>query len=652
MEDRCVPTVTTAFEARTGALTVTGDAADNQITITENGAINGSYRVAAVDGISGGTAFTGVRGIAVVTQGQKSAAGDTLDLVGDGSANSSLIGLLSVASTGGLKVGFQSNFNVRGPVSITKTTNVGGLTVQTGGTAGGAAQANVSLGATTITNSGAGSTTFVMAGANPNALGFSGSLSITTGSGTSDFALVSATIRGNLTQSAAGSAKVFLSSTTVGGFVSLNGTAADSGLRANFLSVTIGVFFSVASGNGADTVIVNDTSVLGLGLTPPQQTFGVNLKGGTNITDIGGNGAAAANVVHGSLFHFGAGTETFNLKNYTITSFVTINAQAGNAGITAHISNLTISTFLSFAAAGAANDDVSVDNLTIGQNFALDLGGGTNTSTITNNHYLGSYTEADGGSDVITFTGNTGLGDVTLSAVSLVIDVGKFVNDQIAGNATFTSGDIARSNLVNLGAALGASPTADTVLSVGKALTIRVGPGFNTVTLDNVLVKGDLTVTAAGFVGTTITNTAVGGNLAVNADDSVEAVTVNLGTTAADHTRAVVILGAVTVSTGSGNDTVNLTDVTAVGATTLTTNGGLDTIRLEGTAGNTGPSQFFGAVTVSTGDAADTITVGLNADNQAQFYAAVTFDGGTGTDTLIETAPQYLGGPPTKVSIP
>ena len=47
--------------------------------------------------------------------------------------------------------------------------------------------------------------------------------------------------------------------------------------------------------------------------------------------------------------------------------------------------------------------------------------------------------------------------------------------------------------------------------------------------------------------------------------------------------------------------------MTIGGTTTLTTNGSGDTVRLEGDAGNAGPSQFVGAVTVATGDAADLI---------------------------------------------
>ena len=55
------------------------------------------------------------------------------------------------------------------------------------------------------------------------------------------------------------------------------------------------------------------------------------------------------------------------------------------------------SRLLSFAAAGTGDDVVQVYNLSIGQNFALDLGGGSNSTYITNNTYLGSYSQIDTG---------------------------------------------------------------------------------------------------------------------------------------------------------------------------------------------------------------------------------------------------------------
>jgi hypothetical protein len=661
LEGRCLPTVTTSFNSVTGALTLTGDGGDNHVTVTES-VTHGFYSVAATDGLSGIPSFVPVKSIALDLLGQGSAAGDTADFIGNASANSFLSGALSVTAAGGLKVGFQSNFNVSGAVSVTKTTNVGGLTVKTGGTSfGGFPQANVSLGATTITNNGTGGTTVNLQGVSANDVAVRGALSVTMGSGSNAFLLINATVAGGLTQSGGDtSATIIIQKVNVGNFVSLNGTATGSGISATVAQATIGTFFSVASGNGADIVSVDSTSVLGLGLLPQQQTFGVDLKGGTNTSNIGTGGADAANVVNGSLFHFGAGTEHFNLQNYAINSFVTVNGQAGNSGVTSTISNCKVSNFLSFAAAGNTNDNVTVSNLTIGQNFALNLGGGSNTTTITNSSYLGNYSEIDTGVDSITFTGTSGFGDVTLSANQLIIAGGTFQNDQIAGNATFTGANSA-GDTVFLGAAVGVAPAATNALSVGKALTINVGvnPGTrDRVQLDNVTVGTDLVVSLTAQFSldpalVQITNTAVGRNLAVNGGGSTFPVTVDLGTIGATaNTGALVVAGTLSVTTGSGSDAVSLLDVTVGDTTDITTGVRFDTVSLEGTAGNAGPSQFFGAVTVSTGDDNDTITVGTDAANPAKFLAAVTFDGGAGTDTLTETAPQYLGGPPTKVSIP
>jgi filamentous hemagglutinin len=655
LEGRYAPTVTTFFLARTGQLSIIGDAGDNDITVRESSGTHGTYSVAATDGVNGETAFTGVKSIAVNAQGQASAAGDRVTLVGNSNANSFLTGALSITGAGGLDVEFQSDFNVAGAVGISKTTNVGDLVVQT---AAGGTVLDVTLGATTISNTGTGATTIDLEGTRANDVGITGALAVSTGAGASTLTLFQVAVAGGVTASGAAASQTFIfQNTTVGGFVSLNGTAANSGVDVTVLSTEVGVFFSVASGGGNDTVTVRGTSVLGLGLLPQQQTFGVNLRGGTNTSNIGSSVASAENVIHGSLFHFGAGTETFNLQNYTITSFVTVNAQAGNTGLTANISDSNLSGFLSCAAAGTVNDNVTVDNLSIGQNFALDLGGGTNTTTVTNNHYLGSYSEIDAGFDMITFTGNTGFGDVTFTAGRLFISNDRFIDDRIAGSGSFTSTANTNDDGVLLGASFGAAPTAGNAVSFGKALTINVGSstGLDVVLINNVSVQADLTIAATVVPGLTafhITNTTVGGNLTINAGTSTAAVPITLGTTASPNTGAVVVLGDLSITTGSGDDTLSLTDVSVGRTTALTTNAGGDTVNLEASANTLpGPSQFFGAVTVSTGDNADTINVGFSTD-PARFYAAVTFDGGAGTDTLTETAREYYGGPPTRVGIP
>src|SRR5436190_8097531 len=80
LEGRCTPTVTTSFSA--GVLTITGGSADNHVTVTE-AATHGSYTVAAGESVTGGTSFSGVSRIAIDTRGQATAAGDTVDFVGN-----------------------------------------------------------------------------------------------------------------------------------------------------------------------------------------------------------------------------------------------------------------------------------------------------------------------------------------------------------------------------------------------------------------------------------------------------------------------------------------------------------------------------------------------------------------------------------------
>jgi hypothetical protein len=660
LEGRWLPTVTTNLDLATGLLTITGSAGDNAITVTERTGAPGGYNVAAADGVSGSIVFGGVRNIVIDLQGQATAAGDTVDLVGNAGTTTFLPGGLSITGAGGVRVGLQDNFNVSGAVSVTKTAGPGGLTVKTGATGSATvAQTNVSLGATTITNNGTGSTTVNLQGVSANDIAVRGTLSVTTLSATATVTVVNAAIAGGLLQSGAGpTTGVLLQTTTVGGFVSLNGTASNSAVNASISQVTIGTFFSVASGNGSDQIDFNVSSVLGLGLLPKQQTFGVNLKGGTNTSDIGTSGAFPQNVIHGSLFHFGAGTERFNLQNYTVTSFVTVNARAGNVGLTANITNTNISGFLSCAAVNNTDDHVTVDNLSIGQNFALDLGGGDNSTTITNNHYLGSYSEIDTGFDLVKFTGNTGFGDVTITAGRIFIGSNNFLNDQIAGNASFTS-NAEFDTIINLGPQPGVAVDASNAVSIGRALTIRLNNrtvGGDRVGLNNVSIQTDLTISATPTLGEEIfemTNAKIGGNLSIDAAASTASVPISMGTSGTSNTGAVVVLGNLAIATGSALDRIILADLTVGGTTVVTTNAGGDSVNIEAFVGSVpGPSQFFGAVTVATGADADTINLGHDATNQARFYAAVTFDGGAGTDTLTETAPQYLGVSPTTQNIP
>jgi hypothetical protein len=658
LEDRCVPAFTTAFNAGTGALTITGTAAADGIDIVESGPA-GAYGIAELDGVTGAVYFTGVKSISVDTQGTPAGADDTVNCIGSATAYSVLSGAFNMTCSGGLILQFGDYWNLGGAVNINSTTTTGNLNVQT--RSGQFARAsNMTLGPTTITHGGSGFTQLVLVSdlAANNTVAINGSLTLNMSPGNNILALNGISIAGGLTEIGNGpSASISIFGTSIGGFVSLNGKAPNAGITAQVAGCKIGTFFSVSSGNGNDTITVDNTSVLGLGLTPQQQTFGVDLKEGTNTSKIGTTTPRANNIIHGSLFHYGAGTETFELRNYLITSFVTVNAQAGSQGIGANISASRISNFLSFASAGNADDVVIVDGISIGQNFALDLGGGGNTTIIANNTYLGSYSQVDQGNDTIAFSNNTGYGDVRLSGNSLTIDPMSFQNDRIAGNATFTSTGNGTKDAITLGVTLGSVADGTNAVAIGKTLTINVGSGSGDgVTLNNVTVKGDVVVTATANAAETftLTNTFVGGNLTLNGGNSTDALTIYLGPTPSSNTGPLTVLGNTIVTGGAGNDLVYLTDVILFGTTTINTNGGADTVKLETNNGMAGPSEFHGAVNVGLGNDNDALFVGgsgvsgLNrSGNPARFFSTILFDGGAGTDSATAAFVQYFGGEPT-----
>jgi hypothetical protein len=295
-----------------------------------------------------------------------------------------------------------------------------------------------------------------------------------------------------------------------------------------------------------------------------------------------------------------------------------------------------------------------VTGLSIGQNFAMDLGSGLNTTSVVNSQYLGSYSEIDTGNDHVTFTGNRGFGNVTISARSLVVDDDKFIGNQISGAARFTS-TVASDNTVKIGQAVGAAITEANRVVIGKSLVIDLNPNTPAsvhVAVNNVKIQTNLSIAfaASAAVDCTVTNTTLGGDLGVNVGASTAAVTLFVGASATANTGDVNVAGNLTITSGGAGDRINVCDAWIGGATTITTNAGNDQVNLETLNSNATPSQFFGAVNIFTGNDDDQIGLGQAGTSAARFYGAVLFDGGTGTNILNETVVFYYGGQPTRKS--
>jgi len=545
-EERCLPTIITAFNAVTGALTLTGSAGDNTITVTESSATTGDYTVAATDGVTGPTAFTGVKSIVINTEGQATATGDSVHLVGNAGANSFLRGSLRITGADTLKVGFGSNFNVAGAVTITKTSNTGRLTVQTGPPASAAIrQANISLGNTVISNVGTGGTTVAVGGASQtNDMAFTGSLAVTMGSGTNTFSINSATVVGNVNvfSAQAGVASVTLDQVIAGRSITVNGTAASSGINLSMTRSVIGRAFAATSGSGADSIGINSTSVLGQGLLPGQPAVALNLKGGANTTNIGLNGANADNLINGSFSYLGTGVENFSFSNYSISSSFTLvgssiqisggnflnNVIGGNATLTSK--GAGVNDLINLGALLGAVIDAS-NELTIGQTLTLNVGSGSDTVNVNN---------ASVGRDCIL----NASGAVTTATISNTT-----VGRNLAVRASANTDDV----VLSLGKTAAASTGAVSVLG---NLSIITGVGADVISLRELTVLGAST-------------------LSTNAG----ADTVDIETTATTNVGPSQFFGAVSLLTGADSDTITLGFDASNSASffkTLLINGGAD----------------------------------------------------------------------------
>ena len=95
--------------------------------------------------------------------------------------------------------------------------------------------------------------------------------------------------------------------------------------------------------------------------------------------------------------------------------------------------------------------------------------------------------------------------------------------------------------------------------------------------------------------------------------------------------------GNVKVDTGAGNDLLQVNDSNIGGTTTLKTGSDNDAVHIEDAGAALGPHMTFPqAVTVNTGSGDDSVTVGVfgQAGNTAFFSGGVRLDGGAGNDTL------------------
>jgi hypothetical protein len=407
LEDRWVPATTASYSA--GVLTISGDSLNSEIDIQQN-SLRGSYTVTAFDngvaasitgGVNNSSTFNQVNSIVVNT----GLGSDTIQLSGSSAGNGSLSGNLTITSNNDVTVnigtdvskgpsGFvaANSFQVSGPTSIQNTGN-GNLTAYIGGS-------GTSLGDLNLQDSGSGYIADFFSE-------FNGPSSIT----------------GNLTTNHTGAEDDFFQSgTSIGGYVSLNGTGSTAFSNVAAINTTIGGFFSDSA---SDFFINFDQG--------PLSSIGGNVFA-TSTTSADDSLELNSVSVQGNILEQGQGFLTFGLGHNApydaptrVTGWVSINATGPDSSVFARVGSAAKSTrvdgFFSVVSDGTASFDNNVIKLgkaRLGPT-ALSLAGTDNMVSV-NGKINGDFTVSSAATDVLSVrlgvnpnVDTTVTGDVTVS---------------------------------------------------------------------------------------------------------------------------------------------------------------------------------------------------------------------------------------------
>ena len=403
-----------------------------------------------------------------------------------------------------------------------------------------------------------------------------------------------------------------------------SGVTVDLKAGNNSTTFGIGSSFAAASlsilgGADADSVLVDNNAVIVV-----NAGFSLNLGSGTNTwtTDPG------AQITAGTLSYLGGtGSDTLDYTGATlrVLGAMTVNTGADGSGNVdlAPTTSAYVGGLLTFTG-GKGNDEIDFNtpDFRIMAGLRLYLGEGTN--------YLGTVGSALQVVGGVSYVGGTGGDTVVLDNDSLIITKALSFNSTGAGaNTLYLSGTTASIGSVSyvggtgvdgfyLGNVDGLSTTR---LTVNGAVTGNLGTGTGLTIISDARVQGALNLTLAG-------------NSSENDSVSLFQSTFN---------------GVVNINTGAGSSTANFRDVVVRGAFTLNTGAGNDTVSLE-TIADAAESHWFGVVKILTGAGSDTVNIGTNpavANAVNNFYRAVIIDGGADSDTLSPAQPgsnNYLSG--------
>ncbi len=610
------------FAAVSGVTSVSADRSNSNVKITAlangasvgmigdaatvNGIVNYAYATATADqiiNISGGTLNTGVANIvatasAGVTKAtiNSTGAANSVDTITLDSAGANTVTSLTVNATTGLTATLTAAdfaataaLTITGAGAVNLGTNFDGATIDASTNTGGVTVA-VTNGVTTSILGGTGNDVIT------SAAGFGTNGSVNAGTGTDTLVLNAATDMDTTAEAA-----------KYVGFETLR-TAGnqDMSILAGITAVEIGaagLVTNMTATQAASVKVMADTGASTLSLA--------NSTGTSDVLSLTlGTGLLA--------------TEAVDLTGaLTINGFETLNMTT-NAGpsataalLTTDVASLTADKLTKINLFGKAfNFTTAATTLATTIDASALTGNGTSGLTIAGNLVTGSVVTGSGVADTVTTgtgfaTYNTGAGNDTINATAAQLNTGANYNIIDGGAGTDTL------NITGGGALTIVDNNLSKLTGVEKIVVATTGANNQTITTGGWF---DAAFKAAGVNLTTTTST---GTVTIDMTSFTGAATITattVGTAGAE--------GVVSVQTGSGNDTVTVTDAAASNAGTISTFGGNDTI--------------VGGVndeTITGGTGMDTMTGGgTTADT---FVFAAGDSGGAPSDSVYDTITDF-----------
>jgi hypothetical protein len=617
-------TSSTGSTAAAGATAITGTATgfENLIggsntgdTITDS---TGNSTVAITGANSGtidGLAFSSIENLSLST------GDDTVTVTGNGSG---------VSLTGSLDLGDGTN-------SLTMNSSAGSIASVTSGT--GDDTFSISSGSVTgAVSSGNGSNKLTISGTSSSIGSYLG------GTGTDLITLSGGDVVGDVSTST-GNDTVLISSTasTIGGNLNLETGDSDTLSYAEYTNA-VSITLTGITSNAGSTAGGGATAISGIASGFESLIGGSN--SGDTVTDSTGDSTIVINGANSGTIDGMAFSAIENLSLSNGIDGVTVQTGGSLSG-NLNLGDGTSNTLTMASGAGAigsvtangGNDTFTINGGTV--TGAVNLGDGANALTINNTaSTIGSYTGGSG-IDTIDSKGGDILGAVNTGSAgdSLTLTLGATITGAVTLGANSDSSDGNDSLSLNASSIKGAVTTgsgADEVTlsatsSVNGNITLGIdgdtytASNADTLTLNASTVTGNVTSGSGADKVGVLTTSKITGNITLGSNtdsaDGADTLTVT-GTSSSSKSE---ITGSIT--TGAGEDTLDLTNAT-IGGASQTISLGTDSNSLDGNDRLSATGTAITA-TITTGSGSDSlalssgssitgnVTLGIDGDNQA-----------------------------------